>query len=57
MEGKLKLDIDGVVYTYLHILTYIAAKCKHITEFGVGTQSSTLVFMGAFPSKIISYDF
>jgi hypothetical protein len=41
-----------------HIPTFIeyASECDHITEMGVRAISSTWVFLGAAPKKLVSYD-
>ena len=41
-----------------HIPTFIeyASECDHITEMGVRAISSTWVFLGATPKKLVSYD-
>lgn len=38
-----------------HLFTY-ARRCKHITEMGVRTPTSTYAFLSANPDKLISYD-
>lgn len=44
------------IYKLLPYLHDYAKKCKHITEMGVRTPTSTYAFLAAKPHKLISYD-
>lgn len=44
------------IYKLLPYLHNYAKKCKHITEMGVRTPTSTYAFLAAKPYKLISYD-
>jgi len=44
------------IYELLPYLHSYAKKCKHITEMGVRTPTSTYAFLAAKPDKLISYD-
>jgi hypothetical protein len=44
------------IYKLLPYLHSYAKKCKHITEMGVRTPTSTYAFLAAKPDKLISYD-
>lgn len=44
------------IYKLLPYLHNYAKKCKHITEMGVRTPTSTYAFLAAEPDKLISYD-
>jgi len=50
--GKTPSDI----YELLPYLHRYAQKCKHITEMGVRTPTSTYAFLAANPNKLVSYD-
>jgi len=41
---------------HLPTLYEYAKKCDHITEFGVRTGVSTMVFLSARPKRLVSYD-
>ena len=49
---KTTSDINQLL-PYLH---KFAKQCKHITEMGVRTPTSTYAFLAAKPDKLISYD-
>src|SRR6195952_1825448 len=44
------------IHQLLPYLLIYAEKCKHITEMGVRTPTSTYAFLSANPDKMISYD-
>jgi hypothetical protein len=56
-----QLYADGCAYPsdineHLSTLFHYAKKCRHITEMGVRTGSSTRAFLHAAPERLISYD-
>jgi hypothetical protein len=50
------LQIPSDINEHLPTLREYSEKCKHITEMGVRTPTSTWAFLASTPDKLISYD-
>lgn len=59
-EVKMKYDIQTIlpsdIYAHIETLYNYGKMCRHITEMGVRSVSSTWAFLYSNPQKLISYD-
>ncbi len=44
------------IHEHLPVMAEYAARCAHVTEFGVGTGQSTRAWLYAQPQKLVCYD-
>ncbi len=44
------------IHEHLPVMAEYAARCDHVTEFGVGTGQSTRAWLYAQPAKLVCYD-